>query len=195
MAGKDTVSAIVKQASEEQMLEWALIENIHREDLNPLERANAYHNYINNFSMTQQEAAVKLGEDRSTIANYIRLLELPSELKNMLREEKLSMGHARALLGVANAKQQIQLAMIVVNKNLSVRELERRIQKIRGAEEKPVRDVIKKTNNVLELEREMTRSVGTKVTINAKGKRGEKGRIIIEYYSYDDFDRIKGILL
>ena len=194
LAGKDKIPAIVKQVSEEQVIEWALIENLHRADLNPLERARAYQHYLNNFSMTQQEAAVRLSEDRSTIANYIRLLELPAEIQKMLTEGSLSMGHARAILSVTDNKKKMELAEMVKRKNISVRELERKIHTINknGDEKKPKEE---KSANVLELEREFTRNVGTKVTIKTVGKRKQRGKIIIEYYSLDDFDRIKEKLI
>ena len=98
LAGLETISAIVREASEEEMLEWSLVENIHRADLNAVERGRAYQQYMSRFSLTQEQAADRLGDDRSTIANYVRLLELSSELQEMVIVGQLSMGHARALL-------------------------------------------------------------------------------------------------
>ena len=131
IAGMTEVSAIIRPASEEQVLEWALVENIHRSDLNAIERARAYQQYIKSFSLTQQQAAQRLGEDRSNIANYMRLLELPQEIQQYINEEKLSMGHARALLGITEKAKQRKLAEEAVQKKLSVREIEKEIKKFR----------------------------------------------------------------
>jgi len=194
MSGKQSIPSIVKQASEEQVMEWALIENIHRSDLSALERANAYEHYIKYFSLTQQQAAERLGEDRSTIANYIRLRELPEEIKSMLHDGALSMGQARALLGISDVHKQVELAEVVVKKNLSVRELEKRV-KLEQQEKKPTEKAEGKNANTIELERELTRSTGTKVTIKTMGTKQHRGSIIIEFYNLDDFDRIKERLL
>ena len=194
MVGLQSIPSIVKQASEEQVMEWALIENIHRSDLSVLERANAYEHYIKYFSLTQQQAAERLGEDRSTIANYIRLRELPEEIKSMLQDGILSMGQARALLGVSDAHKQVELAEVVVKKNMSVRELEKRV-KLEQQEKKPTEKTENKNANIIELERELTRSTGTKVTIKTMRTKQHRGSIVIEFYNLDDFDRIKERLL
>jgi ParB family transcriptional regulator, chromosome partitioning protein len=191
MAGKKTIQAIVRNASEEQMIEWALIENIHRADLNPLERANAYKNYVTNFSLSQQEASQRLGEDRSTIANYMRLLELPEEIKQMLSENQLSMGHARALLGLESQQQKLQLARQAVKQKLSVRDLERAVQNLNSNQQSTSKSKSDKSGHILELEQELSRSLGTKVLINTIGRKGHRGRIIIDFYNLDEFDRIK----
>lgn len=194
MAERKAIQAIVRHASEEQMLEWALIENIHRADLTPLERAGAYKNYIENFSLSHKEAAGRLSEDRSTIANYMRLLELPDEIKHMLNERLITMGHARALLAVTNKGQQLRLAKMIVIQKLSVRELERKVQNLSLEKVKSQKEDVEKSPHILELEQEMTRSLGTKVSINPVGKKGHRGKIIIEFYNLDDFDRIRDIL-
>jgi len=180
------IPAIIRQATEEQVLEWALVENIHRSDLNPVERARAYQQYLKSFSLTQQEAAQRLGEDRSTIANYIRLLELPLEIQQMINEEKISMGHARALLGINETATQRILADEIVKKNLSVREIEQKVkrQQIKKVDEKSKNKV--NNPNIVELEQEMSRKLATKVTIKTSGLKGKRGKIIIEYYSLDD---------
>lgn len=195
IAGIKKINAIVRHASEEQMLEWALIENIHRADLGPLERALAYKKYLTDFSFSAQEAAQRLGEDRSTIANYVRLLDLPEKIKEFLSNHKLSMGHARALLGLADSGQQIPLAVLAVEKRMSVRELERRIQDLNKKSDKPdAAATPAKNSHILDLETELTRSVGTKVTIKTNGRTGHKGKIIIDFYNLDDFDRLREIL-
>ena len=129
MASLTSIPALVRRASDEQLHEWALVENIHRVDLNPIERAKAYQEYVSTFSLTQAEAAERLGEDRSAIANYIRLLDLPSEIKQMLAENKLSMGHARAILALPTDELRRKLANRAMAGRLSVREVERLVRK------------------------------------------------------------------
>jgi len=189
IAGIKDIPAIVRIAEEEQVLEWALIENIHRSDLNSIERARAYQSYLKNFSLTQQEIAHRLGEDRSTIANYIRLLELPSEIQQMVVDEKISMGHARALLSVTNKINQIKLAEETVRNHLSVREIENRSRNFSNEKEPEIKTIVKNPN-ILELEHKMAQMLGTKVTIKTVGRQGKRGSIIIEFFSLDDFDRI-----
>lgn len=194
LAGKTTIDAIIREASEEKMVEWALIENIHRADLNSLERARAYQHYIKEFSFTQQEAAERLGEDRSTLANYIRLLDLPADVQKMVNDRLLSMGHARALLSLTSEQDRIKYGQWSIQKNWSVRELERQIQneKFNRQSPEPVRE---KAPHIKELEQNFTRQLGTKVAIKSSGKKGHRGKIVIEYYSLDDFERIREQLL
>jgi ParB family chromosome partitioning protein len=193
-AGHKTISAIVRHADEEKMVEWALIENIHRSDLNSLERARAYQHYTKEFSLTQLEAAERLGEERSTLANYIRLLELPDDIQQMVNENLLSMGHARALLALSIDQERSKFAKITIEKNWSVRELERQVQRLKySASETPL--VQSKAPHIQELEQSFTRQIGTKVTINPVGKKGHRGKIVIEYYSLDDFEKIREQLL
>lgn len=190
MAGLQNVPAIVRDATEEQMLEWALVENIHRADLNPLERARAYQNYMQRFTLSQQQAAERLGEDRSTIANYVRLLDLSKEIQDMVNQGLLSMGHARALLGAPDVLIRQRLAERAAQEKWSVRELERQVQAL----DKPkpaVQEVSGKSLHFLEMEQELKQALGTKVSIKASGRKGQKGKIIIEYYSLDEFDRIR----
>jgi len=191
MAGRAGIPAVVRQASEEQMVEWALVENIHRTDLNALERARAYQHYLEAFSLTAQQAAEKLGEDRSTVANYIRLLELPNEIQQMVTEGLLSMGHARALLGVPDKRRQLELAQLAIGQGFSVRELERRIQAAQRPDPASSSNGPEKSPHIQELEREWTRTLGTKVTIKPRGQKGHRGCIVIDFYSLDDFDRIR----
>ncbi len=193
-AQKSTIPAIVRHASEEQMLEWALIENIHRSDLNAIERARAYKSYITTFSLSQQEVAQRLGEDRSTIANYMRLLDLSPELQQWVADGSLSMGHARALLGIKEPARQKELAALVREKNVSVRKLERMIQMMQQ-QVTPAQSKNNKTPHILELEHEMTRILGTRVMIHTAKRTTHRGKIIIEYYNLDDFDRIREKLI
>ncbi len=189
MAGLTTIPALVRQASDEQLHEWALVENIHRVDLNPIERAKAYQDYVNTFSLTQAEAAERLGEDRSVVANYLRLLDLPQEIKQMLAEGKLAMGHARAILALPTDELRRKLANRAMAGRLSVREVERLVRKYlagTGQAKPPPRT---KPPHIADLESKLASELGTKVCIETK-KNGQKGRIIIEFYSLDEFDGI-----
>ncbi|MHC4689104.1 MAG: ParB/RepB/Spo0J family partition protein [Planctomycetota bacterium] len=172
MASLKTIPAIVRSATEEQLLELALVENIHRADLNPIERAKAYQKYLNTFSLTQAEAASRLGEDRSVVANYLRLLDLPNEIKQMLIDGQLSAGHARAILAG----------------RLSVREVERLVRRYLTTKEESKKQKAKSAH-ITELENQLSKELGTKVSIDTK-KNGQRGKIVIEFYSLDDFDRI-----
>ncbi|MBN1817724.1 MAG: ParB/RepB/Spo0J family partition protein [Sedimentisphaerales bacterium] len=187
-AGLSKVPVIVRQANDEQMLELALIENIHRTDLNPIERAFAYKNYLETFSVTQTEAADRLGEDRTVISNHIRLLELPSDVKQMLIEGKLSMGHARAILSLPSDELRKKLANRAMAGRLSVREVER-IVRLTLAGSQMEQKNIQKDPNITDLERQLQETLGTRVQILTR-KRSQKGRIIIDFYSLDDFDRL-----
>ena len=195
LAGLATIPAIVRDATEEQMLEWALVENIHRADLNPIERARGYQRYLKQFSLTQETAAKRLGEDRSTIANYVRLLELSEELQQWMTEGRLSMGHGRALLGVTDAKLRLKLASLAIEQNWSVRQMERHLQEEKQQVGKADRKERQKDAHILDLEREMTRNIGSKVTIEERGRKKHQGKIVIEFYSLDDFDRIRERLM
>ena len=195
IAGQATIAAIVRRATEEQLLEWALIENIHRSDLNPLERGRAYQNYVNNFCLSQDEAAQRLGEDRATIANYIRLLGLPPEIRDMIASGQISMGHARALLGIADDRDRIGVAKMVLAESMSVRQLERVIQRKRQRSKPAGGDGVGKSPHIAELEHEITGALGTRVSIRTTGRRQQRGTIVIEFYSLDDFERIREVLL
>jgi ParB family chromosome partitioning protein len=189
LASLATIPAIVREASDEQMLEWSLIENIHRANLNPIERAKAYQNYLKTFSLTQAEAAERLGENRSVIANYLRLLDLPDEVKQMLVEGQLTMGHARAMLSLPTDELRRKLANRAMAGRLSVREVERLVQKYLAGTGQAKTTARSKPTHILELESELARQLGTKVAIETR-KNGQRGKIIIEFYSLDEFDRI-----
>ena len=189
LASLTTIPALVRQASDEQMLELSLIENIHRTDLNPIERAKAYQNYLNTFSLTQAEAAERLGENRSVIANYLRLLDLPDEVKQMLAEARLTMGHARAVLALPTDELRRKLANRAMAGRLSVREVERLVRKYLVGAGQAKTTARSKPAHILELESELSRELGTRVTIETR-KNGQRGKIIIEFYSLDEFDRI-----
>ncbi|MHC4623724.1 MAG: ParB/RepB/Spo0J family partition protein [Planctomycetota bacterium] len=189
LASLPTIPALVRAATDEQLLELALVENIHRVDLNPIERAKAYKNYLNSFSLTQAEAAGRLGEDRSVISNYMRLLDLPEEIKQMLVDRQLNMGHARAILALPTDELRRKLANRAMAGRLSVREVERLVRRYLTGAEHPRKAVGAKPPHILDLERNLSSRLGTRVGIETR-KNGQRGKIIIEFYSLDEFDRI-----
>ncbi len=189
MAGLETVPVLVRQATDEEMLELALVENIHRADLNPIERAKAYLNYINSFNLTQTDAAKRLGEDRTVVSNYLRILDLPSEIKQMLSDGQLSMGHARAILALPTDELRRKLANRAMAGRLSVREVERSVRRAIEGKEMPKEEKQHKQAHIIDLERRLQSLLGTKVSIKAN-KRSPRGRIIIDYYSLDEFERL-----
>jgi ParB family chromosome partitioning protein len=184
-----TIPAMVRPATDEQMLELALIENIHRTNLNPMERAQAYHNYISSFSLSQAEAAARLGEDRSVVANYLRLLDLPEEIKQMLIDSQLTMGHARAILALPTDELRRKLANRAMAGRLSVREVERLVRKYSAGTSQAKSKVAAKLPHIIDIESKMSSFFGTKVMIETR-KNGQRGKIGIEFYSIDEFDRI-----
>jgi len=188
-AGLAEVPAVVREVPDEQMLELALVENLQREDLDPIEKAESFKAYLASTGRTQAEAAQRLGLDRSTVANMIRLLELPEEVKALVRQGLVAMGHARAILAVPDPRRQVLLAERVVREGLSVRQVERLARsegKGRGGRPKKVAS---KSPELRDLEARLRGALGTKVTVET-GKRPGSGRIVIEFYSRDDLDRI-----
>ena len=189
LANLTSVPALVRRASDEQLQEWALVENIHRVDLNPIERAKAYHEYISTFSLTQAEAAERLGEGRSVVANYLRLLDLPPEIKQMLADGQLSMGHARAILALPTDELRRKLANRAMAGRLSVREVERLVRKYLAGTGQAKTTVRSKPSHILDIESKLSSQLGTKVNIETR-KNGQRGKVIIEFYSLDEFDGI-----
>lgn len=188
--GLPEIPAIIRQATDQEALELALIENIQRENLNPVDEAKGYERLQKEFSLTQEALAKKVGKERSTVANSLRLLTLPAEVQKMLEDEKLSAGHARAILMAVGAARQSALAREIVTKGLSVREAE---AKARGEAGKQTPGPAPAKNKNLDqhlsnIQNEMQRALGTKVRLVPKGKA--KGKIEIEYYSAEDFERI-----
>jgi len=193
-AGMRDVPIVLRQATDEQMLELALIENIQREDLNAIDRARGYRRFSNAFGLSAEQIAERTGEDRSTVTNYLRLLELPDDLQRLVAGGRLSMGHARCLLSVPDETRRRQLAVSAAANELSVRALEdiaRRERKEHGPESAP--PAVRRSAHVEDLQRRLERSTRTKVTIK-EGKRKGTGRIILEFYSLDDFDRLAAML-
>lgn len=188
----ETIPAVVRDVTDEQLFEWSLVENIHRRDLNALERAKAYQRYLAAFSLTQSQAAERLGEDRSVLANYLRLLDLPEEIKEMLIDGRLSMGHARAILGLPSDDLRRKLAHRAFAGRLSVREVERLVRKHLD-QDKTEPASRTKASHILDLEQKLKRHFGTPVAIQTR-KNGQKGKIVIQFDSLDAFDRITEVL-
>ena len=189
--GLATVPAIVRSATDTQMLELALIENIQRQDLNPIEEARAYAMYVQRLDLTQEQAAQRLGKSRSAVANMIRLLDLPGDVQELVSRGTLQMGHARALLAVTDAEGQRELARRVGEDKLSVREVERLAREWgRGAEPEAVQP--DRSPHLTDLERRLSERLGTRVTL--RDRRG-RGRLVISYYTSEDLDRVAELLL
>ena len=195
LAGLTRVPAIVREIPDENLLELALIENIQRQELNAIEEANAYKRLIESHGLTQEEVAQRVGRDRTFITNYLRILKLPNEIQSLLEQEKLTFGHARALLGVSNPQLQRRLAQRVFKNNWSVRETERRIRNL-AKQHPPVSAPNLKDDdpNVRAAEAKLRRRLGTQVRI-VPAKSGVPGRIEIEFYSSDDLNRIYETLM
>jgi ParB family chromosome partitioning protein len=188
LAGLKKMPALVRDVASKDSLEIALIENIQREDLNPIETAEAFKKLTTDFHLTQEELSDKVGKDRATIANYLRLLKLPEEIKSLIYNGSLSMGHAKALLTIEGRSHQVEAARRIIKKGLSVRETESLTKKV----VKPKKVRITKDPQISSLEEKLIRSLGTKVKILHKGK---KGKIEIEYYSLEELDRLLEILM
>ena len=189
IANLTTIPALIRKASDEQMHELSLIENIQRVNLNPIERAKAYREYLNAFSLTQAQASGRLGEDRSVIANYLRILDLPQEIKQMLIDGQLSMGHARAILALPTDDLRRKLANRAMAGRLSVREVEKLVRRYltnNGIEKNNTRS---KPSHIFDMEKKLSSQLSTKVNIETR-KNGQRGKIVIEFYSLDEFDGI-----
>jgi ParB family chromosome partitioning protein len=195
LAGLARIPAIIREIPDEKLLELALIENIQRQELNPIEEANAYKRLIESLNLTQEEVAQRVGRDRTFITNYLRILKLPSEIQLLLENEKLSFGHARALLGLADVILQRRYAQKIVKHNWSVRETERRIK--HASQDGPViskRSAKQEDPNIRSAEAKLRRRLGTQVRI-LPARAGSSGKIEIEYYSAPDLDRVYSLLM
>ena len=183
--GLEVIPAIIRQADDQHALELALIENIQREDLNPIDRAIAFKQLMATFDLTQEEAAARVGQERSTLANTLRLLELPKDVQAHVRSGVISMGHAKALLSLRTPEQVLDLARRIVEEGLSVRVVE----SLTSGAPRPGRPRVRKAKapEVLDLEERLRARLATKVEVSA-GKR--RGKIVIEYYSTRDLERI-----
>jgi ParB family chromosome partitioning protein len=183
-AGLTTVPALVRDAEEQQKFELAIIENVQRHDLNPIEEAKAYKRLTEEFSMSQEEVAKKMGKSRSAVANILRLLQLPVEIQRAVAEGKISEGHAKALLSIENPEKQRALFEMIAKNGLTVREAE---AKAREVSVKPHKRVTVADPAVKEKEERLAEIFGTKVKIS---KVGRGGRIVIEYYGDEDLDHL-----
>jgi len=190
LAGLKKIPALIKDVSSQDAIEIALIENIQREELNAVETAEAFNRLLKEFHLTQEDLSQRVGKDRATIANYLRILKLPDEIKAFINNDNISIGHAKALLTLENKQKQIETAKEIIKKGLSVREAEALCKRL----SQPIKPKKKKEKlpEVADLEHKLTRSLGTKVKINHKDKRG---KIEIEYYSLDELDRLLEILM
>ncbi len=190
-AGLKEVPAIISNISADKRLEVSIIENIQRENLNPIEEAMAYNSMIDDLNLSQEEVAERVGRQRSTITNTLRLLKLPAEIKQYVVNEEISMGHARALLSLKTSSQQITACQYVIKKGSSVRDTEKYVQKL---QQPKVSNKNLPENNAFmaDLEDKLKRKFSTKVKINQN--RQKKGRISIEFYSTEDLDRIINLM-
>src|SRR5499426_3021997 len=195
-AGLQRINAVVRSIPDSKLLELALIENIQREELNPIEEASAYQRLIHNLGLTQDEVAQQVGKDRSSITNYLRLLKLPDDIQKMLEDDLISMGHARALLGLDTKEQIRKLASQVVEKKLSVRQTEQAVQALKRAPSTspPKESSTPPSNdaNIRAAELKMKRFLGTPVRIHL-GHNG--GKIEIDFGSTSELDRIYSIIM
>jgi len=183
--GLTKIPAIVRQLSEKEQIEASLVENLQRKDLNPIEVAYAYQRLIQELNYTQEAVAEKVGKDRTSVANVIRLLKLPPEIQKMVAEEKISMGHARALITLENPDHQIFLARLIVEKNLSVRAVEKMMaKKKRPSSAKPESEL---DPDLRAIQDDLVKSLGTKVIVSGTS---QKGSIKLFYFSLEDLNRI-----
>lgn len=185
-AGLERIPAVIRDASPRESLEIALVENLQREDLNPVEEAHAYRLLVEEMGLTQEEAARRVGRDRSTVANYLRLLKLPEQVQAALVDGTLSMGHARALVGLEDPAAQRRLAEEAVARGLSVRQVEARVRRRGEAAGARRRDP-----DVEAAEGKLSKALGTPVRIRGK----EKGRLEIRFTSLDELNRLYDLLL
>ena len=189
LAGLSKVPVIIKKFSDGRKLEIALIENIQRENLNPVEEARALDRLIREFDMTHQTAADAVGRSRAAVSNLLRLLELAEEVKALVESRQLEMGHARALLGLAQARQQIEVALLVAKKGLSVRETEALVRKLSVTKpDTDDREPPRPDPNITRLEQDLTDKLGAKVHLQ-HGPKG-RGKLVINYNSLDELDGI-----
>jgi len=190
-AGKTTIPAVVRQISNEQAMEITIIENLQREDLNPVEQARAFERLSREFGLTQEQIASRTGKDRASISNFIRLLKLPDDVQNALEAGTLSFGHGKVLLALAGFPEHLErAAREIIEKQLSVRQTEELVARLlnpQAAEQKQEKPAVPIDPNVREAQRSLESSLGVKVEIH---DRKGKGKIILKYGSLEDFDRI-----
>ena len=194
MAGLTRVPAIIRDIPDENLLELALIENIQRQELNAIEEANAYRRLIETLGLTQEEVAQRVGRDRTFITNYLRILKLPNEIQSLLEQEKLTFGHARALLGISDPQTQRRFAQRIHKNNWSVRETEGRIRSLNSEKSIAIATPDRVIDpNLRAAEAKLRRRLSTQVRI-VPAKAGSPGRIEIEFYSTEDLNRLYDLL-
>jgi ParB family transcriptional regulator, chromosome partitioning protein len=186
-AGKKTIPVIAKNVSNEQAMEITIVENLQREDLNAMEQARAYERLGREFGLTQEQMAQRTGKDRSSVSNFLRLLKLPAEVQQMVENDKLTFGHAKALMSLDSPEAILKLAQRAAQLSMSVRQVEGAVSNLMHPAEKVEVPERKVDPNVREAERELERSLGVKVQITDKNGRG---KIQIEYKTLEDFDRV-----
>jgi len=191
IAGLSTIPALVRNSNDEKSLALALVENIQRQNLNPMEEAKAYSRLMGEFGLTQDLVSSSVGKDRSSIANILRLLTLPKEVQHFIESGVLSLGHAKVLAGISSASTQLQIAKRIVSEQLSVRQTEQLVagQKSRGFAKHPKKN---EPNKFHHLEDQLRKHFGTKVKVQT-GTRG--GQLVIQYYSEEELDRITALIL
>ena len=190
LAGLKEVPVVIKDYSPQEIMEVALIENIQREDLNPVEEAKAYQNLIKEYNLKQEEVAERVSKSRSAITNSLRLLKLSDDVLTLLIEEEISSGHARALLGLEDSEKQLEIAEKIAKDHLSVREVEKLVKNINQPAKKTKKKELSNDFLYHDMEEKVKLKTGTKVRINRKSEN--KGKIEIEYYSQDDLEKILG---
>jgi ParB family chromosome partitioning protein len=183
--GLQTIPVLIRNLTEAQQHEAMLIENLQREDLNPIEIAKAYQKMTQDFSYTQEDVAKKMGKDRASVANTLRLLKLPDEVQELIQDGKLSMGHARALIPIENPERQQSMAIQIIKDNLSVREVEKWVRRLQASTEKPPKAPM--DPDLLIFQEELLKLLGTKVVLSGDQN---KGILKIFYYTLEDLNRI-----
>jgi ParB family transcriptional regulator, chromosome partitioning protein len=186
LAGLATIPAIIRNTSAFEQAQMALVENIQRENLNPIDRALAYRTLMSQLGLTQAELAGRMGEDRSSIANYLRLLDLAEPVQAMVIDGRLSMGHAKILAGVSDKTDQERLANLVVNQSLSVRNLERQLVEAPSSAERTATPL---SPHIADLEKSMAQQLGMRVQVRSGAKKGQ-GKLILHYATLDQFDEV-----
>ena len=186
-AGLTLMPAIVKEFTDEESLELALVENLQREDLNPMEEAEAYSKLSSEFNMTQADIAKKVGKERSTVSNMIRLMELPKEIQASIRRKQISVGHARPILALSTEAEKLSLWQDILKNNFTVRDVEQVVRGGSASPKKGSKRKLTKNEELVDLTELLTTHLGTKVRIHGSTK---KGKIEIDYFSQEDLERI-----
>ena len=189
-AGLETIQAVIRNCTDEESILLALVENLQREDLNPMETARAYSRMMNEFGLTQDIIAQRVGCERSSIANVVRLLQLPVEVQQMIEASQLSAGHAKVILGISSPSEQQRVAQLVLSKHLSVRETEKLLNSPAITRKRSSKEF--RRTPLSDVEERLQKRLGTKVTIH-NGRRG--GKLIIHYYSSEELDGLLETLL